>query len=39
MLAVNGHGLPGLDHRSLLRSALARAVNVDDMLGDGESIE
>jgi hypothetical protein len=26
MLDVNGHGLPGLDHRSLLRSALTQAV-------------
>jgi hypothetical protein len=39
MLDVNGHGLPGLDHRSLLRSALKRAVNVDDMTGDGKSIQ
>jgi AcrR family transcriptional regulator len=37
MLDVNGHGLPGLDHRSLLRSALARAVNVDDSIGDDQA--
>lgn len=29
MLNVNGHGIPGLDHRNLLRSALARAVGFD----------
>lgn len=30
MLDVNGHGLPGLDQGKLLRSALARAVEVAD---------
>jgi AcrR family transcriptional regulator len=37
MLDINGHGLPGLDHHKLLRSAVRRAVSVDDLIGDDQT--
>ncbi len=37
MLDVNGHGLPGLDHQTLLRSALKRAVAGDGTISDGQA--
>jgi AcrR family transcriptional regulator len=37
MLDVNGHGLPGLNHHNLLKSAIKRAVNVN--VGDRPSFQ